>query len=62
MLHFSAVQLRTLGLLKKVQTIPGLFDFYLVVGTALALQFGHRLSIHLDFFTNNEFDSFLILE
>lgn len=29
-------------------------DFYLAGGTALALQFGHRLSEDLDFFTIEE--------
>ncbi|MBD2752167.1 nucleotidyl transferase AbiEii/AbiGii toxin family protein [Spirosoma validum] len=31
-------------------------SFNLVGGTALALQFGHRLSIYLDFFTIDPFD------
>ncbi|PIP75729.1 hypothetical protein COW86_02135, partial [Candidatus Kuenenbacteria bacterium CG22_combo_CG10-13_8_21_14_all_39_9] len=30
-------------------------DFYLAGGTALALQFGHRQSIDLDFFTAKNF-------
>lgn len=29
-------------------------DFYLVGGTALALQIGHRLSVDFDFFSNQE--------
>lgn len=35
--------------------VPELKDFSLVGGTALALQFGHRLSIDLDLFTNKPF-------
>jgi hypothetical protein len=31
------------------------FDFYLVGGTGLALQWGHRRSVDLDFFTKKEF-------
>lgn len=31
-------------------------DFFLVGGTALALQIGHRLSIDIDFFSMNSFD------
>jgi hypothetical protein len=36
--------------------IPELEKFALVGGTNLALRFGHRLSIDLDLFTNEEFD------
>ena len=31
--------------------------FYLVGGTALALQIGHRISVYFDFFSADEFDS-----
>jgi len=31
-------------------------DFFLVGGTALALQIGHRMSIDLDFFSTGKFD------
>ncbi len=38
-------------------------DFFLVGGTALALQIGHRISIDLDFFSRSAFDeNFLIAE
>ncbi|MEX8548437.1 MAG: nucleotidyl transferase AbiEii/AbiGii toxin family protein [Mucilaginibacter sp.] len=38
-------------------------DFFLVGGTALALQIGHRISIDLDFFNQSAFDeNFLIAE
>jgi hypothetical protein len=44
-----------------IQLTPELADvcrsFYLAGGTALALQLGHRVSVDLDFFTANEFDS-----
>ncbi|HLF45552.1 MAG TPA: nucleotidyl transferase AbiEii/AbiGii toxin family protein [Chitinophagaceae bacterium] len=36
--------------------MPELKEFYLVGGTALALQMGHRNSIDIDLFTLNEFD------
>lgn len=36
--------------------MPELSDFFLVGGTALALQIGHRKSIDLDFFTLAPFD------
>ena len=51
MLHTKTVESRTLSLLKKLMSINELKDFYLVGGTALALQYGHRLSIDLDLFT-----------
>jgi predicted nucleotidyltransferase component of viral defense system len=35
---------------------PPLASFNLVGGTALALQFGHRISVDLDFFTEETFD------
>jgi hypothetical protein len=32
----------TFSLIQKIQALPELADFYLVEGTALALQYGHR--------------------
>ena len=37
-------------------------QFYLVGGTAVALQLGHRRSIDFDLFTNSSFDSRKILQ
>jgi hypothetical protein len=37
-------------------------SFYLAGGTGLALQFGHRLSLDLDFFGNEEFDEDALLQ
>lgn len=56
MLQSQTVEPRTLELLKGLMTIPELEKFALVGGTNLALRFGHRLSIDLDLFTNEEFD------
>jgi predicted nucleotidyltransferase component of viral defense system len=42
--------------LKNFSNLPELQNFYLVGGTALALQLGHRKSEDLDFFTNGSFD------
>src|SRR5438874_2403953 len=42
------------GCLKAAQaldSLPWLKDFYLAGGTALALYYGHRLSVDLDFFS-----------
>ncbi|GEM_PF-6008546 len=45
MLSYRTVYPETLGLLKKLMKHPQLSDFFLVGGTALALQMGHRISI-----------------
>lgn len=45
-----------LRLIQDLANTPFNGDFYLVGGTALALQIGHRTSIDLDFFTTKEFD------
>jgi len=44
-------------LIRELQNIPELKDFYLVGGTALALKLGHRNSIDIDLFTKNEFNA-----
>jgi len=41
-----------LGLLKNILQQPVFKNHRLVCGTSLALQYGHRLSIDLDFFTS----------
>lgn len=57
MLHKETVQPGTLELIKKLQAEPDLKEFYLVGGTALALQIGHRISDDIDLFTTHAFDS-----
>ncbi len=57
MLHTTTVTGATLGLLKDLMQMPELNQFGLVGGTNLSLRFGHRLSIDLDFFTNEPFDT-----
>lgn len=56
MLHIETVESGTFSLLKQLQNIPELTDFYLVGGTALSLKYGHRISIDLDLFGHQEFD------
>ncbi len=46
----------TFQLIQQLQAIPELKEFYLVGGTALALQLGHRHSIDIDLFTQNDFE------
>ena len=62
MLQTRTVEPRTLGLLKELMSLPMLNSFYLVGGTALALQLGHRVSIDLDLFTPEPFDPNEIIE
>ena len=62
MLYLSTVNPKALELLKEIQELPLLENFYLVGGTALALHLGHRISIDLDFFTANEFNTASIID
>ena len=50
MLSIQTIQPNTLELLKRLASQPELAQTRLVGGTALALQYGHRQSIDLDFF------------
>lgn len=50
MLSYETVEPRTLELLKSLMQEPAFNDMRLVGGTALALQYGHRQFIDLDFF------------
>lgn len=61
MLHIQTVEFNTLELLNRLMSEHWLNHFRLVGGTALSLQIGHRISIDLDFFTNEEFDVDLLL-
>lgn len=62
MLFYTAVEARALELLRKLDAIEELRHFYLVGGTALALHFGHRVSVDLDFFTAKKFDTNELLQ
>ena len=59
MLHKSPniIHPKTWDILVNLQSDSALKDFFLVGGTSLALQIGHRLSIDLDLFTLNEIDT-----
>jgi predicted nucleotidyltransferase component of viral defense system len=56
MLRKETVSESTLELLKKLLQEDILRDFFLVGGTALSLQIGHRISIDLDFFNKSPFN------
>lgn len=49
--HLEALSAKAGAAAKALAGLPGINDFYLAGGTALALQRGHRLSVDLDFFT-----------
>ena len=50
MLSFQAITPNALELLKTLSARPELNELRLVGGTSLALQYGHRQSVDLDFF------------
>lgn len=55
MLHYEAVPGTVKDLLVRLAPSDALRDFSLGGGTSLALRFGHRISVDLDFFTTTEF-------
>lgn len=58
----SVIHRETYVLIQELCQIPELNFFYLVGGTGLALQLGHRLSIDIDLFTQEEFSPESIIE
>lgn len=50
MLSYRTVEPHTLELLRQLSLMPIFAEMRLVGGTALALQYGHRKSVDLDFF------------
>lgn len=62
MLQLKTIHPEAFELLHSISAHYKLNDFSLAGGTALALQLGHRISLDLDFFTSNLFDSANLLE
>lgn len=58
MLSYCTVEPHTLELLKRLTSHPLTSEMRLVGGTALALQYGHRKSVDLDFFGTFKGDIF----
>jgi hypothetical protein len=56
MFHSTAAPLKLLHALQQLQEFTLAHGFALAGGTSLALRFGHRLSVDLDFFCVNDFD------
>ena len=52
----------TFVLIQQLQALPWFKNFYLVGGTALALQLGHRNSIDIDLFTRDDFDDNYLMQ
>ncbi len=61
MLQTQSVPPGLLGVLQKLMAVEKLKNFRLVGGTALALQYGHRVSVDIDLFTDKSFDKTLLL-
>jgi len=56
MLRKETITPGTLELLKTLMQDENLHSFFLVGGTALSLQIGHRISIDIDLFSQKPFD------
>jgi predicted nucleotidyltransferase component of viral defense system len=56
MLQLKTIHEETFSLLNAISSHKEVQNFSLAGGTALALQLGHRISIDLDFFTQEPFD------
>jgi len=56
MLSLRTIVPNTLELLQRIASEPEMAQMRLVGGTALALQYGHRQSVDLDFFATEDFD------
>lgn len=61
-LNYEAAPAPLLELLRKLMAEEALLPFYLVGGTALALQLGHRISVDIDLFSDKAFDVELIAD
>jgi hypothetical protein len=61
-LHYETLPPGTLDLLKALCAHRTLAPFALAGGTSLALRFGHRTSVDLDFFTSEPFDNDVLVD
>lgn len=57
MLYTNTVEPKCLEILIKLMAIQELSNFSLAGGTALALKYGHRLSVDIDLFSPNNFNN-----
>ena len=56
-LFYNTVSPLLLSILQDLMKASVFEDFRLVGGTSLSLQLGHRLSVDIDLFTDNIYDS-----
>ncbi|RPA66578.1 hypothetical protein EF405_20040 [Cyclobacteriaceae bacterium YHN15] len=56
MFQYQTVEPKTLDILRAISSLSVFSEYRLVGGTSLALQYGHRLSIDLDFFSTEIID------
>jgi hypothetical protein len=61
MLQTQTVVPELMELLRKLMKVEAFSNFYLVGGTSLSLQIGHRNSIDIDLFGSQEIDSDLFV-
>nr|WP_240194687.1 nucleotidyl transferase AbiEii/AbiGii toxin family protein [Desulfobulbus rhabdoformis] len=61
-MQLKTIHKGTFSLLEELSSCKELNSFALAGGTALALHLGHRISIDLDFITEQPFDSFALFE
>lgn len=54
-MYEKSIDKKTKLVLEKIEKLGFVKNFYLAGGTALAIQFGHRESIDLDFFSREKF-------
>ena len=57
-MHTEILTADQLLVLDRLSSVPGVAEFYLAGGTALALRHGHRRSVDFDFFRPDDFDTF----
>ena len=62
MLHLETLEPGALAILKRLMAVPALQDYSLVGRTALALRYGHRLSVDLDLFSERKMDHAKVLK
>jgi hypothetical protein len=62
MLHVEALPAGLLPILKRLMELPTLCDHALVGGTALALRYGHRMSVDIDLFTTGSMETGPLIE
>lgn len=62
MLQKQTVEPNTLSILNQLMELDTLSSYNLVGGTGLSLLLGHRMSVDLDFFSNEKIENNLIIE